>query len=64
MPEVHIHATRGHSVEQKRLVVKEITDTLSRHFNINPDWVLITFIEASPDSKAQGGKLYIDHGGS
>lgn len=62
MAEVHISTTKGRTLEQKRAVVKEITDTLARHFDTNPEYVLITFTESDFDQKAQGGKLYVDHG--
>lgn len=60
MPEVYIYAAAGRSVEQKRKVAREVTDTLARNFGVAPEAVIVQFVEAGRDSKARGGVLFSD----
>jgi 4-oxalocrotonate tautomerase len=36
MPEVYVHAIAGRSVEQKRALVKDITEAVVKHFKVGP----------------------------
>ena len=47
MPEVYVHAIEGRSKEQKRALIKDITDA-----------VLVEIVESSRDNKAKGGVLF------
>jgi 4-oxalocrotonate tautomerase len=60
MPEIIIYLAEGRSIDAKRAVVKDITDTIARNFNVGPEAVTIQIVEASRDNKAKGGQLFVD----
>jgi 4-oxalocrotonate tautomerase len=60
MPEVYVHAVEGRSLDQKRALVKDITDAVVRHFNVKPEAVMVQIMESPKDSKAKGGFLFSD----
>jgi 4-oxalocrotonate tautomerase len=55
MPEVYIHAIEGRTKEQKRALIKDITDAVVKNFDVTADAVLVEIIETSRDNKAKGG---------
>jgi len=58
MPEIMIFAVEGRTVEQKRGLVKDITDAMVKNFQVPAESVTIQFVEADKNSKAKGGKLF------
>jgi 4-oxalocrotonate tautomerase len=58
MPEVYVHAVKGRTHEQKKALMKDITEAVVKHFNASPDAVVISIIETEPASKAKGGVLF------
>jgi 4-oxalocrotonate tautomerase len=58
MPEVYIHAIEGRSKEQKRALIKDITEAVVKNFGVGADAVLVEIIETSRDNKAKGGVLF------
>jgi 4-oxalocrotonate tautomerase len=58
MPEVYVHAIEGRSKEQKRALIKDITDAVVRNFGVTADAVLVEIVESSRDNKAKGGVLF------
>lgn len=60
MPEVIVYAVEGRSIEQKRALVKDITDAVVRNFGAAPDAVTIQIVEAPRTDKAKGGVLFSD----
>jgi len=58
MPEVYIHAIEGRTKEQKRALIKDITDAVVKNFDVTADAVLVEIIEGSRDNKAKGGVLF------
>jgi 4-oxalocrotonate tautomerase len=58
MPEVYVHAIEGRTKDQKRALIKDITDSLVRNFGVPAEAVLVEIIESSRDNKAKGGKLF------
>ena len=60
MPEVYVHAVEGRTLDQKRMLVKEITDAVVKNFNVKPEAVLVQIVESSKESKAKGGFLFSD----
>ena len=58
MPEVYVYAVQGRTIEQKRSLVKDITDAVVKHFATTPDAVVISIIETEPTSKSKGGVLF------
>ena len=58
MPEIYVHAVKGRSLDQKRALIKDITDAVVRNFGVTSDAVLVEIIETSRDNKAKGGVLF------
>lgn len=55
MPEVHIFAVEGRSAEQKKALMKDITDAVVKNFGAKPDSVTVQIIEAPAADKAKAG---------
>ena len=60
MPEVIVYAVEGRSIEQKRALVKDITDAVVKNFGAAPEAVTIQIVEAPRTDKAKGGVLFSD----
>jgi len=60
MPEIYVYAVEGRSIDQKRSLVKDITDAVVRNFKVKPDAVMVQIVESSKESKAKGGVLISD----
>jgi len=60
MPEVYIYALEGKTLDQKRKLVKEVTETVARNLEVAEDTVLIQLMESSREAKAKGGVLFSD----
>ena len=58
MPEIFVYAIEGRSLDQKRGLVKDITDAVVRNFNVTADAVMVQIVESPKTSKAKGGKLF------
>jgi 4-oxalocrotonate tautomerase len=58
MPEIIVYAIEGRSIEQKRGLVKDITDAVVRHFTVPAEAVVVQIVESSKTSKAKGGVLF------
>jgi 4-oxalocrotonate tautomerase len=55
MPEVHVFAAEGRTPEQKKALMKAITDAVVTHFVTKPEAVTVQIIEAPKINKAKGG---------
>lgn len=64
MPEVYIYAIEGRTLDQKRKLVKEVTEAVARNFDVAEDAVLIQLLESSREAKAKGGVLFSDRAGA
>jgi 4-oxalocrotonate tautomerase len=58
MPEVYVHAVKGRSLEQKRALVKDITDAVVKNFSVPIEAVMVEIVESEPSAKAKGGVLF------
>ena len=38
MPEIYVHAVKGRTLDQKRALVKDITDAVVKNFSVLPRW--------------------------
>ena len=63
MPEVYIYAVEGRTMDQKRALVKDITDAVVRNFKVEPATVMVQIMESPKSSKAKGGVLFSDRPG-
>jgi 4-oxalocrotonate tautomerase len=55
MPEVIVYAVEGRTAEQKKSLMKDITDVVVHNFKVPADAVIVQIVEAKKDSKAKGG---------
>ena len=55
MPEVIVYAVAGRSPEQKKGLMKDITDALVKNFGVDRANVTVQIVESARDSKAKGG---------
>ena len=60
MPLVIIEADEGRTVEQKRGLVKDITEAVCKNFNVPPEAVSIRIHKGKKENRAKAGKLAID----
>jgi 4-oxalocrotonate tautomerase len=60
MPEVYIYAIEGRTIDQKRKLVKEVTEVVARNLDVAEDALLIQLLESSREAKAKGGVLFSD----
>lgn len=58
MPEIVVHAVKGRSAEQKKLLMKRITEAVVDSFGVPADRVVVQIVEAEPEDKARGGVPY------
>jgi 4-oxalocrotonate tautomerase len=58
MPEIVVHELDGRSVEQKRALIKDLTDAVARNYNVDVSTVTINIVESIRESKARGGVLF------
>ena len=60
MPLVIVQADEGRTVDQKRGLVKDITEAVCKNFNVPPEAVSILINEGKKENRAKAGKLAID----
>jgi 4-oxalocrotonate tautomerase len=60
MPFVSIKIAKGRSLEQKRNLVRSVTEAISTSINIQPEKVWIQIEEFEPDNFATNGRLILD----
>jgi 4-oxalocrotonate tautomerase len=60
MPEILIHAVEGRTIDQKRGLVKDITEAVVKNFGVDAGSVVITLVEAQKHNKSKGGILFSD----
>lgn len=60
MPVVTVQMWSGRTVEQKRRLVRAITDAMIQHADAKPDGLHVILQEIPPDSWGRAGVLGID----
>lgn len=60
MPLVSIKMIAGRTTEQKRGLVKDVTDAIVKNVGCPPQAVSIDITEYSQENLGQGGKLFAD----
>ena len=55
MPEVYVYAVEGRTLEQKRGLMKDITDAVTRNFGAPAEAVVVQIVECPRHNKAKGG---------
>ena len=60
MPTVIVEVDEGRTVEQKRGLVKDITEAVCKNFDVGPQSVTILIHEQKKENRGKDGKLAID----
>jgi len=60
MPLVIIYADEGRTIDQKRGLVKDVSDAVCKNFAVGPEAVSILIREGKKENRARAGKLAID----
>ena len=60
MPYVTVKAVEERTLEQKRGLVKDITEAVVKHFNVKPEAVAVDILEYSKENLAKAGTLFAD----
>ena len=60
MPYVNVQMLAGRSIEQKRELAKEITDSLAKICNAKPEGVYVVIEDVEKEHWAVGGMLAAD----
>ena len=55
MPEVIVYCVEGRTAEQKKALMKDITDAVVKNFNTKIDAVTVQIVESPKTDKAKGG---------
>lgn len=58
MPEIIVYAVEGRSLEQKKGLVRDITQAVVKNFAVEADAVTVQIVEALKTDKAKGGVLF------
>ena len=60
MPYVTVKALGGRTADQKRGLVRDITEAFVKNFGAKPEMVHIDIIEYTQENLANAGKLFTD----
>ncbi len=60
MPQVTVKCIEERTIDQKRGLVKDITEAFTKHFNIGGENLVIEIIELSRENLSRAGQLFID----
>jgi len=60
MPIVQIELIEGRTIEQKRTMVKEVTNAIVRSLGVQPDVVRIIIRDMKKENFAVAGTLWLD----
>jgi 4-oxalocrotonate tautomerase len=60
MPVVHIYMLEGKTTDQKRAMVREVTEALCRTLDVTANSVIIQLVELEGSNVGAGGKLALD----
>lgn len=60
MPIIHVHLIEGRSIDQKRALVKEVTDAVCKTVNVTPDHVEVILHDMAKHDYAIAGVLKLD----
>ena len=58
MPEVVVFTIEGRRQEQKRALLKDITDAVVKNFGVDPGAVVVSLMETPKNNKSKGGVLF------
>ena len=60
MPLITVKAKEGRTIEQKRALVKDITEAVVKNFEVQPEAVIIDIVDYGGENLAKAGQLFVD----
>ena len=54
MPQVTVKFIQGKTIDQKRLLVKDVTEAVAKNLEVPPDAITIELFESSRENLARG----------
>jgi 4-oxalocrotonate tautomerase len=60
MPLITVKAKEGRTIEQKRALVKDITEAVVKNYKAQPEAVIIDIVDYSGENLAKAGQLFVD----
>lgn len=61
MPSIHVHLLKGATLDQKRVLVGEISGTLTRVLGTAPEYIHVILDEVEPTDWGYAGQLTSDY---
>jgi len=58
MPEIHVHLGALFDKDQKRAMMREVSDAVVRTLDVKIENVIVQIVEASLDDKMKGGETF------
>jgi 4-oxalocrotonate tautomerase len=58
MPEIVVYALGGRSLDQKRALMKDITEAVVKNYAVPAEAVVVTLVETEKQAKMKGGVLF------
>jgi 4-oxalocrotonate tautomerase len=58
MPEIVVYLLEGRTIEQKRGLVKDITDAVVKNTGVAVEAVTVSLVETAKTAKGKGGVLF------
>jgi 4-oxalocrotonate tautomerase len=55
MPEIVVFCAEGRTQEQKKGLMKDLTEAMVKNFGVKPDVVTVQIVESPKINKAKGG---------
>jgi 4-oxalocrotonate tautomerase len=55
MPEIIVYCVEGRTPEQKKGLMKDLTDAMVKNFGAKPEAVTVQIVESPKTDKAKGG---------
>ena len=60
MPLVTVKAVEERTIDQKRGLVKDITEAVVKNFKVEPESVTVDIVEYNRENLAKAGQLFMD----
>ena len=60
MPEIYVELAEGRTAEQKKAIMKGITDVIVQTLGADPETVVVTIHEIKLENKMKGGRTFVE----
>jgi 4-oxalocrotonate tautomerase len=60
MPEIVVYILEGRSLDEKRALVKDVTEAVVKNIKVPAQAVTVSLVETAKNAKGKGGVLFSD----